>query len=303
LITTFRDIVCCPRCKKKLELENISKDSLNPLFQVFEGETLHSASLDWKIFYKTSCKSCMLLIDLKENSGEGTGTLSYPYDWLLAATKKDKWAKWKIKQLNSLTSGVVDSSASYSTDSNPISVSFGEFLEKNVTLIDINILDVGCGPLKRPIYLEKAKGGLLVGLDPFETNFEGSVIAGTSEFIPLLDETIQLVVASSVIDHFFDWTASLQEIFRIMCKGGKLAIYQHLSSTATKYKGTKIQGKWYRIYENGYIVQLENKMDDPFHTEISQTLDWGLEMPKFLNLLGFRLLEEDTNLNFSIWEK
>ena len=303
MTTSFRDLVRCPRCKTNLVLVDGIENFVNPLFDIFEDETLHSASNNWKSFYKTYCENCKLPVDLNENLEMGTFVLSYPYDWLLAEVDKNKWAKWKIKQLNSLTSGIIDPSSSYSTESNTVSVLFAKFLEENVNLMDTNILDVGCGPLKRPIYLEKAKGGLLVGLDPFDTSFEGNVIAGASEFIPLSDETIQLVVASSTIDHFFDWPTSLKEISRVMRNNGKLVIYQHLSSNGTKYTGTKILGKWYRIYENGYIVELENKTDDPFHTTISQNLDWNLELPKYLITLGFKLLESDPHQSFSIWQK
>jgi len=269
----------------------------------FQGETIHSASNAWKNLYKNSCVNCDFPIFLNENSDTNLLSLQYPYDWLVSGLSKQRWVKWKIKQLNSFASGMLDPSASYSDSSNSVGSAFAEFLSKNVKLRNINVFDVGCGPLKTSIYLQKAQNCPLYGLDPFDSKFEGNIISGVSEFIPLTNDSMDLVIASSVIDHFFDWKISLIEIHRILRVNGKFAIYNHLSNNKVEYRGTKISGKWFRLFENGYIVEIENKSGDPFHTEESLKTNWDVELFQFLDSIGFKHVVSESDQGFSIWEK
>ncbi|MDO8542555.1 MAG: methyltransferase domain-containing protein [Opitutaceae bacterium] len=89
------------------------------------------------------------------------------------------------------------------------------------------LLDVGCGPLPVPGYLEPLRGrGLrFLGLDIYPTSFDGFRITGCAEFLPLADRSIDVVVFGTSLDHVCDLTQTLQEMSRILRRGGRCCIW------------------------------------------------------------------------------
>lgn len=302
-INFWESIVACPNCREGLDLVPNSYQFTNPLSAIFEGEILHAESETSRLKYRSECKNCHFPVERQGNPQSGRIKLLFPTDWLLADLDKNTWAQWKIKQLNSYTAGLLDPQATYFHDDNSIGSSFAKFIEERVEMFRLSILDAGCGALSKPIYLRSAAECNLFGIDPFDSNFEGHLSNCTAEFLPFMDESFDLIVVSSAVDHFLDWKKSLTELERVLRPNGKLAIYQHLSATQLKYPGTLIGDRWYRIFQHGYLVELLNEFDDPFHTEASQKLEWDFELADYLENLQFNLIGSELDKGFTLWEK
>jgi SAM-dependent methyltransferase len=297
------DHLICPHCINPLVLTANNRNFKNPLYSVFENEIIHSASDEFKTRLNSQCAKCDFPIEVLVRGDSRLLEISFPFDWLIIGEDPIKWIIWKSKQINSFTAGVFDPPASYSSDSNAIGNRFREFLRSNLGSSVPTTLDVGCGALSRPVYLDGFSMTSLYGMDPFESDFEGHRIKGTAEFIPLESEFFDLVIASSTIDHFFNWKKSVEEINRVLKSGGNLAIYQHVSESLVRYKASKINGRWFRLFETGYLVELEGKFADPFHSKESQEIEWSAELAKFLRSLNYELVSEINQEGFTFWRK
>ena len=299
----WESIMACPNCGNKLNLVPNSFQFKNPLLDVFEGQILHAESENSRQKYSSECKDCHFPVAPQLNPQSGKIKLLFPTDWLLANLGKNTWAQWKIKQLKSFTAGLLDPQATYFHDDSLIGSSFAKFVEERVELFKLSILDAGCGALSRPIYLRSASECNLFGIDPFDSNFEGNLSNAAAEFLPFQDKSFDLIFVSSAIDHFLDWEKSITEFERVLRSKGKLVIYQHLSSSQSKYPGTLIGDRWYRIFQHGYIVELLDEYDDPFHTKTSQRLEWDFELATFLQKSQFSIIGSDLEKGFTLWEK
>jgi SAM-dependent methyltransferase len=275
----------------------------NPFFALFEGHVIHAASKKLQEKYKQECQYCSIPINLLINRRTGTLQLSVPFDWMLLTLDRDSWCSWKVKQLASFTAGLLDESATYSDESNSVGIAFREFLSEHISLINMEVLDVGCGALKIPIYLEGIEVKNLFGIEPFDSKFAGSLLNCSAEFLPFMHDSFDLVVATSVIDHFMNWKLSLNEIARVLRPGGKLAIYQHLPTLNAMTPGSNINGKWYRLFEHGYLVEIDHEFDDPFHTKESLQIGWDIELARTLATMDFSLITSNDEKGFTIWEK
>ena len=99
------------------------------------------------------------------------------------------------------------------------------------------VLDVGCGPYATPNYLENYPVDLISGLDPlepFETHpFE--FVRGFAEFLPWEDNTFDVVIAATSLDHTLDLKLALSEIRRILKPGGYLLVWDWFGEHAEPY--------------------------------------------------------------------
>ncbi len=89
------------------------------------------------------------------------------------------------------------------------------------------VLDVGCGPLSVPGYLEPLipTGASFIGLDVYPTEFSGWRIAGCAEFLPLADQSIDIVVFATSLDHVCDLGRTFDEIVRVLKPKGRCCIW------------------------------------------------------------------------------
>jgi SAM-dependent methyltransferase len=103
---------------------------------------------------------------------------------------------------------------------------FGAFLAERIPA-GARVLDVGCGPLATPGYLEsvKARGGEFAGLDIYPTTFAGLRITGCAEFLPLRDGCLDAVIFATSLDHVCDLHATLREVRRVLRPGGGCFIW------------------------------------------------------------------------------
>jgi hypothetical protein len=230
LSKSHREFIC-PNCKAALKLASFNGNFKNPLFEIFKTEIIHSASDIFRFRFKNQCSACEFPVNISTGSNSKILKVSFPYDWLIIGNDPSKWVKWKNKQLNSYSAGLLDPPASYSTKSNIVGARFREFISTNLDSYNLRVLDVGCGILKRPIYLKDFKKEFIFGIDPFDTMFDGNIVNCSSENLPFQAGFFNLIIASSTVDHFLDWQESFLEIDRVLKIGGNLAIYQHLSNS------------------------------------------------------------------------
>lgn len=85
------------------------------------------------------------------------------------------------------------------------------------------VLDVGCGPQPKPLYLQDVPDRLIAGLDPLlasERPHSFVFAQGLGEFLPWDDGTFQCVVIATSLDHVFLLDRSLEEVKRMLRPGG-----------------------------------------------------------------------------------
>jgi SAM-dependent methyltransferase len=143
------------------------------------------------------------------------------------------------------------------------------------------LLDVGCGVLEMPGYLEFPGAGdyQLIGLDPIDDRaFRGLRIVGCSEFIPLPDASVDTIVFATSLDHVCSLAATLAEVHRILKPGGKVVIWMGDRSTSIFGRGllmlkTLVRNirKGYRtdrywVYPDGTVLGVPCGAVDPFHS-------------------------------------
>lgn len=103
---------------------------------------------------------------------------------------------------------------------------FAAFLARFARGTD-RVLDIGCGPLPVPGYLQglRLAGARLLGLDVYPTEFEGFRITGCAEFLPLSDGGVDVVVFATSLDHVCDLDATLREVRRVLPAGGRCCVW------------------------------------------------------------------------------
>src|ERR1051326_5228010 len=94
-----------------------------------------------------------------------------------------------------------------------IAEEFGVFVAAHGTG---RLLDVGCGPLALPIYLENYPLELIAGCDPLESDSVRpfTFAYGVGEELPWADASFETVVAATSLDHAIDLYDTLSEIDR-----------------------------------------------------------------------------------------
>jgi SAM-dependent methyltransferase len=100
-------------------------------------------------------------------------------------------------------------------------------------LIDLgttrSVLVVGCGPRPEPMRILRAKGFDVVGVEPVPAFVEAAhrylgdddaVCVGRAEQLPHADESQDVVVLESVLEHVDSVRKSLSEVYRVLAPGG-----------------------------------------------------------------------------------
>ena len=99
------------------------------------------------------------------------------------------------------------------------------------------VLDIGCGPLKIPIYLRNYPVEYLSGLDPLEPfqphPFE--FVQGFAEFLPWENTTFDVAIAATSLDHTLDLNLALSEIKRVLKPGGLFLVWEWFGDHAEIY--------------------------------------------------------------------
>jgi SAM-dependent methyltransferase len=301
----------CPSCKIDLS-PPFTKNSKNRSSLVGLEGVFHSG-IDFEQSFPFECRGCGFAFQaILESSGF---RFSYPAYELLIVRKK-QFVKYNLGQNNGYISYGLLSSASLSIEENEVNSSFRQFVQEQ-HLKSLPVLDIGCGPQDLPIYLSGLSNPL-IGLDPFNSRFQGDFIQGTAEFLPIKSSIIGTAICATSIDHLYDLEIALREINRVLVSRGRLIIWDHaahsnelnfksfvhqmLIPVVTGKRRLKFVKKKYQIYDNGVVLPIPRGFSDPFHTPMSRRKDWPKVLRKKILDAGFReVLSLDSN-GFSCWE-
>jgi len=184
------------------------------------------------------CVACAKPLTLPE--GEGTlscacgqpytyrpGHLSYPFDALLYRRFRKQFLLNKVLSNNGYISYQTLKEGSLSLPDRPDVAQFREFIRAHAA--EGRLLDVGCGMLELPGYLDFGADGPrfeLVGLDPIaDGDFRGLRIVGCSEFMPFADASFETLVYGTSLDHVCSLEQTLRESHRVLKPSGRLLIW------------------------------------------------------------------------------
>lgn len=157
---------------------------------------------------------------------------------------------------------------------------FKDYLSRKI--VKGKILDVGCGPLDLPGYLDlpKINNYQIYGLDPINNvNFKGFMINGCAEFMPFSDGFFDNIIYATSLDHVCSIEKALQETYRVLSKNGKLILWISDASVPLIkkikrkikiiYKSLKegYRVDRYVIYPNYSVFYIPEGCSDPFHAK------------------------------------
>lgn len=105
---------------------------------------------------------------------------------------------------------------------------FGVFLQ---SYLRGRVLDVGCGPQAKAVYLVGYPDAQISGIDPLESfgdphSFEFA--QGVAEELPWADGTFDVVITGTSLDHVLDVKRVLGEIARVLRGGGVYVAWEQV---------------------------------------------------------------------------
>lgn len=168
------------------------------------------------------------------------------------------------------------------------------------------LLDVGCGPLPLPGYLDFSDKTdfEFYGLDPMsDRHFQGFRITGCSEFMPFADAQFDTIVFATSLDHVCSFEQTAAESYRIMAPGGRLIVWMgdrslSLLERVRRWLVTPLRNliKGYRtdryvVYPNYTVLYVPNGAVDPYHSYHESP---G-RVERLLARSGFRRLDQTHN--------
>ncbi len=123
---------------------------------------------------------------------------------------------------------------SLSIKGNPGAEQFRNYLS---TVLSGSVLDIGCGPLKLPWYLEGQDVHRIAGIDPLpgETDRNFEFCQGFAEFLPWPDEEFDVVTVGTSLDHVISLDMTFLEILRVLRASGICAIWVCFVAGAPAY--------------------------------------------------------------------
>ncbi|WP_166866265.1 class I SAM-dependent methyltransferase [Salinibacterium sp. ZJ70] len=303
----------CPRCHAELDPSTLATSGDHTLPLEAATRTVHtSASLD---HYPGACAQCGL-----PYANVGSRRFAYPYRQLLGTIDQKRFLRWSAAQNNGFVSYSLMKGSSCSVDGREDARQFADFITDRIGADTKVALDLGCGPLERPAYLPAlAADATLIGVDPFESSWNGSFVQGVGEFLPVRSASVDLVIAATALDHTLDLGRSLAEIARVTRSGGDLMVWDHIFPSRAKHLlnvliglvlpsplSSKIRDfrsnfmrERVRLYDNGVVLWTPPGYADPFHEPRSRRRSWPRRLHGEITRAGFRLAGTDETLGFS----
>lgn len=101
-----------------------------------------------------------------------------------------------------------------------------------------NVLDIGCGILPKPVYMFDSRDVTWFGIDPFigEHKREFEFKQATAEKIPYPENTFDVVLFMSSLDHCQNPELALRETRRVLRPNGKLFVWEILYNDDSRYR-------------------------------------------------------------------
>jgi len=223
----------------------------------------------------SSCSKCTYEYIYTKNN------FSYDYDTLLFKQYKKKYLLNKVLNNNGYISYKFLQEGSLSLSNREDVQNFKKYLLQQISLVkEANLLDIGCGLLEVPGYLDFQADKLEhYGLEPLdESKFFGHLITGCSEFIPLEDNSMDYIIFATSLDHVCSIDATLQEVARVLKKDGKVILWmsdqsktiiEKIKSKLRTVRDTFKKGyrtDLYYVYPNMTVLQVPKGAVDPFHS-------------------------------------
>lgn len=178
------------------------------------------------------------MTELRPRSLSGKRPKLVPYD----IEEKRSILHTKFPRTYDLWTGLVSAGdAAYSSDpsgnlsvsGNGIAEAFRLFL---APYMGGNVLDVGCGPQRMPLYLRGFRVDYLGGLDPLpggERDFDFG--HGLAEFLPWGDGEFDAVVFGTSLDHVLSVEMTISEVCRVLAPGGTCLVWTGLVADGKRY--------------------------------------------------------------------
>lgn len=130
------------------------------------------------------------------------------------------WKTWEQLQENGLWSYRERPEANLSVPDRRDVTAFRRF-----AALSGRVLDVGCGPGRRPAYVPDDID--LFGIDPFEPEDpDFYYLKAICEYLPFKDNTFDAVVFGTSFDHVLDVGQSLRECKRVLRSGGRVLLWE-----------------------------------------------------------------------------
>jgi SAM-dependent methyltransferase len=163
------------------------------------------------------------------------------HDGQIEAQLKDldsvTFEKWKPAFDSGAESYLADSNANCSTWTSPVARGFRDYLS---LFAEGPMLDIGCGPIGTPVYLQGYGPAQITGLEPIAgANGHGfDVVRGVAEFLPWADRSFSTVICATALDHVMDLERSLSEMRRVLREDGKLVLWYANVPGSANYPAT-----------------------------------------------------------------
>ncbi len=228
-----------------------------------------------------ACERCSFPYKYEKNY------LKYEFDSILFEAYEEKYLLNKVLNNNGYLSYIFPQDESVSLIGRDDVRRFRNYIQSYVS--SGTILDVGCGVLPSPGYLEfedKSKYEFY-GLDPIDDkSFLGMRVVGCAEYMPFDDSQFDAVVLATSLDHVCSVEKTIAECYRILTIGGRVliwmsdrSVFRNTLSTRRRIKRIKrwlkrvfLNAKasdWaykFKIYPNWTVLYIPDGAVDPFHS-------------------------------------
>ena len=144
---------------------------------------------------------------------------------------EDRLAVWHLTQQRAATLYQTQDPASCSLGTQEDVQAFRRFMH----LRDATVLDIGSGSFTLPGYIEATGCKEFIGIDPIPTSStpDFPLLVGLGEMLAFRNETFDVVIVATSLDHVLDVDGTLAEICRVLKPGGRVYFWGGFSSDAS----------------------------------------------------------------------
>lgn len=234
-----------------------------------------------------ACPGCGFVYTYSKNY------LKYDFDRLLFKQFKNKYLLNKVLNNNGYLGYHFLQEGSLSLPGREDVSDFKKYILSQIS--HGKILDVGCGILDLPGYLdfERKEAFEFYGVDPIDDkSFKGVRVTGCAEFMPFQDNFFDVLILATSLDHVCSVEQTISEACRVLSKDGKVMIWMadHSVTRTEKLRtrvislinnirepsspwvdvfnvapSTFVRVKNFAVYPNLTVLYIPKDAVDPFH--------------------------------------
>lgn len=182
-------------------------------------------------------------------------------------------AVWRITQQRAFEAYRNNDVSSCSDVSRDDVLAFREFMD----LRDKEILDIGSGSFNIPGYVHGAGFLNYIGIDPLETSRRPNfpLVSALAEFLPFRNQSFDVVILATSLDHCLDMGSTMHEIRRILRPGGIIYYWGGISDDK------KVIGETYPFHITPRLPLVRKQQHD-----LSKSLiNWKSASEEYNNLI------------------